>query len=807
MTLALLMVCCASQSLRPPMHRAWTYPTGDLTRVLAVRQGVAYYTSRAEVGALQVESGKTVWTQKVGWGHPSAINDDTMFVLDQREDGGTVLAFGLKDGARRTVAAVKGSLNSIEADNKHVYLIPDKGEVTAMDVATGKKAWSWKLPTALKDNWASVSSAVGAGKLFIAISEDSVNALDAKTGIPAWHHKPDDAYLHDLRVTEYGLHVPGVGMLALADGKPLWPSEYAGHDLKGLVGGVAVLADQGRYIGVDARNGKKLWEAGPTAKDRGVSSGREALGVSLGNELLVSTVDATIIDKGGNVIWSGEPFFSGTPVTVVGRTMLCEKGERLLGYVPGAPAAIPADAASKKAMAEKMVAEFEQLDDAEVKQLTLLAPYVAKPLLKRYVVWIKQESKDEDSSMSSYQLRMDADRVLAKTSGPSDTEDLLLAIRELGPDDSSSLKRILGEKGEPGRTAAVFLEELKANRHKDGRDADAREALTAVAESRDPAAVAYMIEILKDTTAPDEWRHQAFTHLVATGGDAGLAAVRAARATRQAVPTWQQRFAKEEKQLKQATDAQGRIWRLSHSPALGNGSDLFIQSKTADGWSAPVFTGFYTSRTWELPEPTEYHGIPVDKLLAGEWVKAFTTDPTLTKDSDGDGLTDLVEARLGTNPNEKDSDHDGLDDAVDPCPNAAPRTLGDREKIIAACIEARFFARPYDVPTTLEVKGVKPFEFYGYGDTVLWTGDGYKGTLPKMYNTGVNTIGFSPPYERDAAGRSRDEDWLKIEPDGKHATTSIARYSGGLNGDGSNVKLVKVGDDWFVTEIQLMIVS
>jgi len=44
----------------------------------------------------------------------------------------------------------------------------------------------------------------------------------------------------------------------------------------------------------------------------------------------------------------------------------------------------------------------------------------------------------------------------------------------------------------------------------------------------------------------------------------------------------------------------------------------------------------------------------------------------LTKDSDGDGLTDVVERRLGTNPESADTDMDGIADAIDPNPRYKP---------------------------------------------------------------------------------------------------------------------------------------
>lgn len=43
----------------------------------------------------------------------------------------------------------------------------------------------------------------------------------------------------------------------------------------------------------------------------------------------------------------------------------------------------------------------------------------------------------------------------------------------------------------------------------------------------------------------------------------------------------------------------------------------------------------------------------------------------LERDSDGDGLTDLLEERLHTNPFDADTDHDGLSDALDPLPQVS----------------------------------------------------------------------------------------------------------------------------------------
>jgi len=46
----------------------------------------------------------------------------------------------------------------------------------------------------------------------------------------------------------------------------------------------------------------------------------------------------------------------------------------------------------------------------------------------------------------------------------------------------------------------------------------------------------------------------------------------------------------------------------------------------------------------------------------------------LRRDSDGDGLTDLFEERIATDPHDPDSDHDGIGDAIDLLPQVGSRT-------------------------------------------------------------------------------------------------------------------------------------
>jgi hypothetical protein len=303
--------------------------------------------------------------------------------------------------------------------------------------------------------------------------------------------------------------------------------------------------------------------------------------------------------------------------------------------------------------------------------------------------------------------------------------------------------------------------------------------------------------------ASEVWRKEAFRHLGGTGTPEAVRAVRDTRPGRGPRKPWFDRidlaaYARRTNP-ETKTDATGRTWLLFQSAVLGNRSDLFIVQKLGANWGRPLFTGAWTERTFRRQAPTEFRGIPIAELQATEWLRIFPDDPAIRADTDNDDLTDVVEARLGTDPHKADTDGDGLADAVDPCPNAAPRALGDTEKIIAACVEARFFLEDWGVPAILEVEGVQPFELYGYAPPVLWHVGPGTSPMGELYGGGVNMIGFHLPEGVAPKG----SDLIAYGPGRKTARTTLRRYSGGLNGDGCEFTLKKIGDDWFVAEMEL----
>ena len=192
------------------------------------------------------------------------------------------------------------------------------------------------------------------------------------------------------------------------------------------------------------------------------------------------------------------------------------------------------------------------------------------------------------------------------------------------------------------------------------------------------------------------------------------------------------------------------------------------------------------------------------------WLARLGGIGAIFADRDGDGLTDAVEARLGTNPVSRDTDGDGDADAIDPCPNAAPRALNDREKIVAAAIEARFFGSSPRTPALVRApRGIQPFDVTGYAQLLIWSTRNGEMPIERLYGGGVNIIGFHAPSDDDDDGVDDDprKPFVEMSKDGRTARTVITRASGGLNGDGWEIRLKKIGDEWFVVGMELKYLS
>jgi hypothetical protein len=124
---------------------------------------------------------------------------------------------------------------------------------------------------------------------------------------------------------------------------------------------------------------------------------------------------------------------------------------------------------------------------------------------------------------------------------------------------------------------------------------------------------------------------------------------------------------------------------------------VLLSSDGGQTWDPPLYTGLRVNQPYvaravsSLPllaedhlqveveiaelDPTRIYFPPI-ALAPKRTAKGLYLDiplDLLRKDSDGDGLTDLAEERLMTDPLSRDTDDDGLEDGVDPLPTVPLR--------------------------------------------------------------------------------------------------------------------------------------
>ena len=327
---------------------------------------------------------------------------------------------------------------------------------------------------------------------------------------------------------------------------------------------------------------------------------------------------------------------------------------------------------------------------------------------------IADRDKKKDFSEASHTRLV----YLVNYAGPSHTEEMSKLFRESSDSYRSYLIDWLASVGEPSASRGLFESELTKPSISGGPLA----AVSGLARIGDQRSVDFLARSIKDPNTEQEVRRTIAWKLNAVPIASGRDAVQAVMAKGRQLPVLLLRAKLEQKpgdpkfELSSSTDSRGVTWGLVHWDALGSPNDLWIVRLSKGKWVDPVFTG--TSDYWplsRLPQGngSEEHEKKMKAMIEGKgWVKRFVGNSALTKDTDGDGLTDVVERWVGLDPTKADTDGDGLLDGTDKNPLAAPHLMSDKGKAMQAALELFCFSE--SGPNVNHViglpPGVRPFE-------------------------------------------------------------------------------------------------
>jgi hypothetical protein len=237
-----------------------------------------------------------------------------------------------------------------------------------------------------------------------------------------------------------------------------------------------------------------------------------------------------------------------------------------------------------------------------------------------------------------------------------------------------------------------------------------------------------------------------------------------------------------------AAPQDGVVYAVIDATLLGGADHFLISTRTPldpASWSRPKLIAAVPRRGAAGKATLVWRG-PRTLILesAGETVQIAIDE--IERDSDGDGWTDLEEARIGTNPHNTDSDDDGIPDGRDVCPlYAAPSGADDSSTILQAAVFGAFALTGsrellYVTPQTPRV------HLTGYAGPVL-----YDRAIPKSGDGNGGTY----------------VSWKIVNKTADDAIVQLTDWEGNLGGGGQDVTLKKLASRWIVVAVKTSWVS
>jgi len=232
----------------------------------------------------------------------------------------------------------------------------------------------------------------------------------------------------------------------------------------------------------------------------------------------------------------------------------------------------------------------------------------------------------------------------------------------------------------------------------------------------------------------------------------------------------------------------GITYAVVIAPLLGGVDYFLLSTRTPDNrasWSRPKLIG-PPPRGVDLSvldhhdATLAWRGARTLVLTAARKTTQIAIDD-VERDSDGDGWTDLEEARIGTNPHSPDTDDDGIPDGLDVCPLfARPPGTTDADAILQEAVFAAF-AMTGSRQMLYVTPGTPRVHLSGYGGPVI-----YDRAIP------ANGEGEGAAYVGWKIARQSPEE----------AVVEVTDWEGNLAAGGQDVTVKRTAGRWVVVAVR-----
>jgi len=290
-------------------------------------------------------------------------------------------------------------------------------------------------------------------------------------------------------------------------------------------------------------------------------------------------------------------------------------------------------------------------------------------------------------------------------------------------------------------------------------------------------------------------------------------------------------------------DLTGRWWGVFEYYYFGQPDVWVAQSKDGKKWERPTVGISNLDPDSGLSVAFQWHGSMDRSGLKFSWKDDGNHKHTrivsihdLYKDSDSDGIPDIVEREIGTNPMSKDSHRTGLSDGDNKNPTYTPHRLSRDEQIYQAVIEAACMyshdspagipintnwagpvdlASPLIVPAgpegmavpiyshTLPVLMYSPADLkklhrsswgnLGFARAVI----GFDGKLDPRHTMDYEDVQNSYPEHKSRHSRDWFKKWFPYQESPDHTRVRVGVYGEGI---GFDVEVDNIGDKWLPVE-------